>query len=86
MHMICACALDPSNVRLAQQTLTGWLQAEMSSLSLADLCSGLPLYPLPPAQTTRDPSVPHAPPRTPSLDEKETKVCLLSNYSYSLAV
>ncbi|CAI8031665.1 Urocanate hydratase [Geodia barretti] len=54
----------------------------MSSLSLADLCSGLPLDPLPPAQTTRDPSVSHAPPKMPSLDEKETKLALKNALRY----
>ena len=42
------------------------------SLSLSDLCRGLPLEPLPPAQP-RDPSVPHAPPRTPVLTRDEKK-------------
>ena len=47
----------------------------MASLTLADLCGGLPLDPLPPPQSDRDPSVPHAPPRTPVLTQEEKKVC-----------
>ena len=52
------------------------------SLSLPDLCRGLPLDPLPPPQVTRDPGVSHAPPRTPALTRGEKKVwpsCYWSN-------
>ena len=57
----------------------------MSSLTLADLCKGLPLDPLPPPQTVRDLSVSHAPPRTPSLNKEEKKV-LTNSVIISLAV
>lgn len=46
--------------------------------SLKDICSGLPLDPLPPNQG-RDPSVPHAPVRAPNLTAEEERV---SEYSY----
>ena len=42
-------------------------------MDLSDLCRGLPLDPLPPPQP-RDPSVPHAPPKTPCLNPEEKKV------------
>lgn len=41
--------------------------------SLKDVCSGLPLDPLPPNQG-RDPSVPHAPVRAPNLTAEEERV------------
>lgn len=41
--------------------------------SLKDVCSGLPLDPLPPNRG-RDPSVPHAPVRTPNLTAEEERV------------
>ena len=49
----------------------------MSSLSLTELCSGLPLDPLP-SPRSRDPSLPHAPVRTPDLSPAEKKV--IRNY------
>lgn len=55
--------------------------AEKRPLSLADLCSGLPLDPLPPPQTARESSVPHAPSRTPGLTREEKKVCFDSKPS-----
>ena len=45
--------------------------ADMASLT--EVCRGLPLDPLPPAQT-RDVSVPHAPVKTPNLTPDEKKV------------
>ena len=44
--------------------------------SLKDICSGLPLDPLPFKQEQRDTSVPHAPVRTPSLSPCEEKVII----------
>lgn len=41
--------------------------------SLKDICSGLPLDPLPPNRG-RDPNVPHAPIRTPNLTAEEERV------------
>ena len=41
--------------------------------SLKEVCSGLPLDPLP-ANRGRDPSVPHAPLRTPNLTAEEERV------------
>ena len=55
----------------------------MSSLSLTELCSGLPLDPLPPPRS-RDPSLPHAPVRTPDLSPAEKKV--ICNYFRSKVV
>ena len=42
--------------------------------SLQEICSGIPLNPLPPKQEKRDPAVPHAPTRTPNLSPREEKV------------
>ena len=55
----------------------------MSSLSLTEVCSGLPLDPLPPPRS-RDPSLPHAPVRTPDLSPAEKKV--ICNYFRSKVV
>lgn len=41
--------------------------------SLKEVCSGLPLDPLPPNEG-RDPSVPHAPVRAPDLTAEEERV------------
>ncbi len=41
--------------------------------SLKELCSGLPVDPLPPRRP-RDESVPHAPVRTPNLSDDERRV------------
>lgn len=41
--------------------------------SLKDICSGLPLNPLPPNRG-RDPNLPHAPMRTPNLTAEEERV------------
>ena len=41
--------------------------------TLTELCAGLPLDPLPPLRP-RDPSLPHAPVRTPNLSSEEKKV------------
>ena len=45
--------------------------------TLKEICSGLPLDPLPPNRG-RDPHVPHAPVRTPNLTAEEERV---SKYS-----
>lgn len=50
------------------QTETTW---DMSNLK--EICSGLPLDPLPPHQG-RDPNLPHAPVRTPNLTAQEERV------------
>ena len=42
--------------------------------SLKEICSGLPLNPLPPKQGKLDTLVPHAPNRTPNLSAHEEKV------------
>lgn len=42
---------------------------------LTEICGGLPLDPLPPLRP-RDPSLPHAPVRTPNLSHDEKKVNL----------
>lgn len=41
--------------------------------SLKDICSGLPLDPMPPARE-RDDTVPHAPNRTHNLTDEEQRV------------
>ena len=45
--------------------------------SLKEVCSGLPLDPLPPRRP-RDEAVPHAPVRTPNLNEAQRRVSLNS--------
>uniref|UniRef100_H3BZ80 Urocanate hydratase n=1 Tax=Tetraodon nigroviridis TaxID=99883 RepID=H3BZ80_TETNG len=49
--------------------------------SLKDVCSGLPLDPLPPNQG-RDPSVPHAPVRAPNLTAEEERLALRNALRY----
>ncbi len=49
------------------------LQNGVKMSSLKVLCGGLPLDPLPPTRA-RDPSLPHAPVRTPQLTPDEKKV------------
>jgi len=49
--------------------------------SLEEICSGLPLEPLPPPQA-RDDSVPHAPVRTPNLSLVEEKLALENALRY----
>lgn len=46
--------------------------------SLKEVCSGLPLDPLPPNRG-RDPNVPHAPTRTPDLTAEEERVSKHAN-------
>lgn len=47
--------------------------AVIMATSLTELCGGLPLDPLPPLRS-RNPSLPHAPVRTPNLSPEEKKV------------
>uniref|UniRef100_A0A4W4F906 urocanate hydratase n=1 Tax=Electrophorus electricus TaxID=8005 RepID=A0A4W4F906_ELEEL len=49
--------------------------------SLKELCGGLPLSPLP-ANRGRDPSVPHAPVRTPNLTPEEKRLALQNALRY----
>lgn len=42
--------------------------------TLEEMCSGLPVDPLPPPGRTRNPSVPHAPVRNHRLNSTEQKV------------
>ncbi|KAL0978342.1 hypothetical protein UPYG_G00169290 [Umbra pygmaea] len=49
--------------------------------NLKDLCSGLPLNPLPPNQG-RDPDVPHAPIRTPNLTREEERLAVRNALRY----
>uniref|UniRef100_A0A669D900 Urocanate hydratase 1 n=1 Tax=Oreochromis niloticus TaxID=8128 RepID=A0A669D900_ORENI len=49
--------------------------------SLKEICSGLPLDPLPPNQG-RDPNVPHAPIRTPNLTAEEERLALRNALRY----
>ncbi|XP_066553776.1 urocanate hydratase [Amia ocellicauda] len=49
--------------------------------TLMELCGGLPLNPLPPNRG-RDPSLPHAPIRTPDLSEQEEKLALRNALRY----
>ncbi|XP_056315094.1 urocanate hydratase [Danio aesculapii] len=49
--------------------------------SLKEICAGLPLDPLPPNRG-RDPSVPHAPVRTPNLTPAEERVALRNALRY----
>ncbi|TMS19344.1 Urocanate hydratase [Larimichthys crocea] len=49
--------------------------------SLKDICSGLPLDPLPPNRG-RDPNVPHAPTRTPNLTSEEERLALRNALRY----
>uniref|UniRef100_A0A3Q3XCT4 urocanate hydratase n=1 Tax=Mola mola TaxID=94237 RepID=A0A3Q3XCT4_MOLML len=49
--------------------------------SLKDLCSGLPLDPLPPNRG-RDPGMPHAPIRTPNLTAEEERLALRNALRY----
>jgi len=46
----------------------------MSKEILKNLCSGLPLNPLPSPKKSRNTNVPHAPDRNPSLTNDERKV------------
>ena len=46
----------------------------MDKNSLLSLTKGIPLDPLPAAVLSRDPSVPHAPKRTPNLTKEEFRV------------
>lgn len=48
--------------------------------TLTELCGGLPLDPLPPLRP-RDPSIPHAPTRTPNLSTDEKKVSINSDFT-----
>uniref|UniRef100_A0A3P8YMV2 Urocanate hydratase n=2 Tax=Esox lucius TaxID=8010 RepID=A0A3P8YMV2_ESOLU len=50
-------------------------------LNLKDLCSGLPLDPMPPNRG-RDPSMPHAPVRTPILTPEEERLALRNSLRY----
>jgi len=43
---------------------------------------GIPLDPMPPLPTTLDPSVPHAPRRTPKLDDEERRQCIRNALRY----
>ncbi|XP_064154534.1 urocanate hydratase isoform X1 [Anguilla rostrata] len=49
--------------------------------TLKELCAGLPLDPLPPNRG-RDPSVPHAPIRTPNLSQQEERLALRNALRY----
>lgn len=51
--------------------------------SLKDICSGLPLDPMPPARE-RDDSVPHAPNRTNNLTDEEQRIALQNALRYFL--
>ncbi|ESO09525.1 hypothetical protein HELRODRAFT_73656 [Helobdella robusta] len=46
------------------------------------LCSGIPVKCLPPKKTGQDPSVPHAPVRTPNLNKHDTKIALQNALRY----
>ena len=48
----------------------------MTNEILVKICAGLPLDPLPPAKATRNPQLPHAPNRKPTLNKDERKVNL----------
>ncbi|XP_063048527.1 urocanate hydratase-like [Engraulis encrasicolus] len=49
--------------------------------NLKEICSGLPLDPLPPNRG-RDPSVPHAPVRTPNLNPEQQRLALRNSLRY----
>lgn len=51
-------------------------------VTLKDLAAGLPLDPLPPRRRERDPSVPHAPARTPELTEAEANLAVENALRY----
>lgn len=50
--------------------------------SLKEICTGLPLDPLPPRVRERDSSVPHAPIRTPNLSNSEERIALQNALRY----
>lgn len=51
----------------------------MAMSTLTEVCAGLPLDPLPPYRP-RDPSLPHAPVRTPQLSSDDKKVAWEEGY------
>ncbi len=54
----------------------------MTSEILKQLCSGLPLNPLPAPTKTRNTDVPHAPDRKPLLTSQERKVIYLNSFKF----